>query len=99
MQNPGWVEFELGGQKLHFEAFKAKAGEVWIVFRDGTSGRQTYGAARFLYAQVHEDGSVTLDFNRAYNPPCAFTAFATCPLPPVENRISLPIPAGELYTG
>jgi len=69
--------------------------ELFFIFNDGTSGEETYGAARFLYATAPRDGKVVLDFNRALNPPCAFTPFATCPLPPPENRLKLRITAGE----
>lgn len=66
------------------------------MFADGTSGRETYGAGRFLAAPLPVDGRVRLDFNRAYSPPCAFTTFATCPLPPDQNRLALRVLAGEL---
>jgi uncharacterized protein (DUF1684 family) len=68
---------------------------VFFVFRDRTSGRETYGAGRFLKVPAAVDGRITLDFNFAYNPPCAFTAFATCPLPPPENWLPFAVPAGE----
>ena len=70
-------------------------GAVFIVFADRTCGKETYGAARFLYVDPPQDGKVVLDFNKAYNPPCAFTAFATCPLAPPENRLDLRVTAGE----
>ena len=66
------------------------------MFKDGTSNKTTYGAGRYLYTPLPKDGRVALDFNRAMNPPCAFTNFATCPLPPKPNRLTVPIPAGEL---
>ena len=70
--------------------------ELFFVFADGTSGHGSYPAGRFLEAAWPEaDGKVVLDFNRAYNPPCAFTLFATCPLPPAGNRLDLAIDAGE----
>lgn len=69
--------------------------QLFLVFADGTSGRETYGAARFLYVDPPRDGKIVLDFNKAYNPPCAFTAFATCPLAPPENRLDLRVTAGE----
>lgn len=69
--------------------------EVFFVFRDRTSGKETYGAGRFLRAQAAVDGRIVLDFNRAFNPPCAFTAFATCPLPPPENWLPFAVEAGE----
>ena len=69
--------------------------EVFFVFRDRTSGRETYGAGRFLKVPAPAGGKIRLDFNRAYNPPCAFTPFATCPLPPPENWLPFPVIAGE----
>ena len=66
-----------------------------FVFRDRSSGRETYGAGRFLKAPIGSDGKVVLDFNRAYSPPCAFTPFATCPLPPPENWLPVAVTAGE----
>ena len=70
-------------------------GLLFFVISDLTSGDQTYAAARFLYAAPPTDGKVILDFNKAQNPPCAFTAFATCPLPPKENQLTMAITAGE----
>jgi len=78
--------------------------EVFFVFRDRSSGKETYGAGRFLKVPAATmaatagpggDGKIGLDFNRAYNPPCAFTSFATCPLPPPENWLPFPVHAGE----
>jgi uncharacterized protein (DUF1684 family) len=68
---------------------------LFFVFADATSGKETYGAGRFLYAERPTDGKIVLDFNRAQNPPCAFTPFATCPLPPKENRLPFAVTAGE----
>ena len=70
-------------------------GRLFFVFRDLTSGKETYAAGRFLYADMPRDGRVVLDFNKAYNPPCAFTPYATCPLPPPENRLQVRVEAGE----
>lgn len=95
MQNVGRIDFTLRGEPLSLEAFSARDNQVWVILRDATSGRQSYGAGRFLYAPLADDGTVTLDFNRAYHPPCAFTHYATCPMPPRENILSLPIEAGE----
>jgi len=74
---------------------EAPDGPLFFIISDLTSGAETYGAARFLYADPPRDGKVTLDFNRAINPPCAFTPFATCPLPPKENRLPIAVTAGE----
>jgi uncharacterized protein (DUF1684 family) len=96
MLAPGRVEFSLGGRDLSLLPLMEEPGEteLFVIFRDGTSGDESYGAGRFLSARL--DGErVTLDFNKAYNPPCAFTPFATCPLPPPENRFAVKIRAGE----
>ena len=73
--------------------------ELFVMFKDVTSGRGTYGAGRYLYIPIPADptkpGRVRVDFNRAYNPPCAFNSFATCPLPPAQNRLALQVTAGE----
>lgn len=95
MTNPGRVEFSLHGQTLSLEAFASNENEVWFVFKDATSGRSTYGAGRFLYAPLRADGSVTIDFNKSYHPPCAFTPYATCPRPPKENILPVEVSAGE----
>ena len=94
-ENPGYVEFKLHGQSLRLEAFTNDAGDLWFIFKDATSGPLTYGAGRYLIAPLAPDGTVDLDFNRAYSPPCAFTRFATCPLPVKENILSVQIEAGE----
>jgi uncharacterized protein len=93
--SPGYAEFTKNGQLIRLEA-TAEDGALFFVFRDKTAGKSTYPAARFLTVPMPKDGRVVLDFNRAYNPPCAFTAFATCPLPTPQNRLSLEIPAGEM---
>jgi len=94
---PGKLEFTRDGK--HFEILPVieEPGDTqyFIVFADRTSGKETYGAARFLYIDPPKDGKVVLDFNKAYNPPCAFTPFATCPLAPPENRLDLRVTAGE----
>ena len=95
--NPGRVEFRLFSAVFSLEAFEASADQIWFVFKDATSGDSTYGAGRFLYATLGADGSVTMDFNRAYHPPCAFTDFATCPFPPAGNILPIAIQAGERY--
>lgn len=94
-ENPGWAEFELDGQPIHLEAFSSKPDEVWFVFRDATSKTETYPGGRFLYAPLQEDDTVLIDFNKAYSPPCAFTPYAACPLPPKENVLSVRISVGE----
>ncbi|MCC6458295.1 MAG: DUF1684 domain-containing protein [Caldilineaceae bacterium] len=97
-QSIGAVEFMLQGQSLRLLASATrKREELFIIFRDGTAGRQSYGAGRYLYANVDEADKVVLDFNKAYNPPCAFTPYATCSLPPRANVLSFSIEAGERY--
>ena len=71
------------------------AKQWFFIFKDPTAGRDTYPAGRYLYTDLPKDGAVTLDFNKAESPPCAFTAYATCPLPPPQNRLSVRIEAGE----
>jgi uncharacterized protein (DUF1684 family) len=99
---PGAVEFTISGQILRLEPVleEPNSTELFFIMRDATSKTSTYGAGRFLYTSlpdhgVAEPGEVWLDFNRLVNPPCAFTAYATCPLPPPQNRLSIEIPAGE----
>jgi len=98
MPNPGTAVFTVGGQKYELEALLESddADELFFMFKDGTSNKTTYGAGRYLYTPLPKNGKVTIDFNRAMNPPCAFTNFATCPLPPAKNRLSVAITAGEL---
>lgn len=87
--------FEVAGERVELLPMSVSEREVFFVFRDRTSGRDTYGAGRFLKAKPAQDGRIRLDFNFAFNPPCAFTAFASCPLPPPENWLSFPVTAGE----
>jgi uncharacterized protein (DUF1684 family) len=94
--NPGVVEFQRGEKTYRLEALDEGEGELFLIYADRTSGHGSYGAGRYLYAAMPDaQGRVTLDFNHGYNPPCAFTPFATCPLPPPENRLDLAIVAGE----
>ena len=94
--NPGAVEFERGGTTYRLEALDEGGDTLFLVFADRTSGHGSYGAGRFLDApRPDPQGRLVIDFNQAYNPPCAFTPFATCPLPPPENRLDLAIEAGE----
>lgn len=96
-QSPGTVVFNIGEETFELEAY-ASGDRLFFVFGDQTSGRQTYPAGRFLYAALPGDDGVTLlDFNRAYNPPCAFNSFATCPVASPRNRLAIRIEAGEKY--
>ncbi|TAK16829.1 MAG: DUF1684 domain-containing protein [Acidobacteria bacterium] len=98
MQNPGAVVFAVGGKAYRMEALLESddAKELFFIFKDETSNKTTYGAGRYLYTPLPKNGRVDLDFNKAKNPPCAFTDFATCPLPPAANRLALAVLAGEL---
>jgi uncharacterized protein (DUF1684 family) len=96
MESPGHVKFTLDGKEHNMAVITEDEDNFWFIFRDLTSGDETYPAARFLYtSRPDAGGKVTLDFNRAENPPCAFNAFATCPLPPPENRLQVRVEAGE----
>lgn len=99
---PGVAEFTLEGKTLRLEPVleEPTATELFFILRDTTSTKTTYGAGRFLYTGfpdhgLNRPGEIWLDFNRLFNPPCAFTAYATCPLPPPQNRLKVAIPAGE----
>jgi uncharacterized protein len=94
--SPGYVTFESEGKEYRLQAAKLKNGKLWFVFRDKTSGRTTHGGARQLTTDAPRDNVVDLDFNKAINLPCAFIPYATCPLAPKQNRLSLAIEAGEL---
>ena len=96
-QCPGYAEFRIGEKELRLYPIleEPNAQELFYIFRDQTSGQETYPAGRFLYSALPQDGRVVLDFNKAYSPPCAFTPYATCPLPPPENRLPVRIEAGE----
>lgn len=97
MANPGQVVFSKEGKEFRLEAVDEGDGRLFLIFADRTSGHETYAAARFLYAENPgpKGGITVVDFNKAYNPPCAFTTFSTCPTPPLQNRLDLRIEAGE----
>jgi uncharacterized protein (DUF1684 family) len=94
---PGYSVFQVGGKEYRLAPIIETPGakELFYIFRDLTTGKETYPAGRFFYSDMPKDGKVVLDFNKAYNPPCAFTPFATCPLPPRENHLQLRVEAGE----
>ena len=99
---PGVLRFTIDGTEYTLEPYLSgpENEQYFLIFRDGTSAVTTYGAGRYLYAAAAgEDGTTVLDFNLAYNPPCAFTPYATCPLPPPQNWLQASIEAGEMYTG
>ncbi|NUT19129.1 MAG: DUF1684 domain-containing protein [Hamadaea sp.] len=92
----GVLRFTVGGQDLALTAFDGGDGSLDLLFRDATSGVTTYAASRSLQVPTPDaDGRVWIDFNRAYNMPCAFTEYATCPLPPPENTLPVAVTAGE----
>lgn len=101
----GTLVFDLDGKTHRLDAVGEGSNKLFILFGDATNAHDTYGSGRFLYADVpvrsdaSADGYTTLDFNQAINPPCAFTAFATCPLPPKQNRLTAAIKAGEKRYG
>lgn len=98
--SPGAIEFQLKGKTFRIDALNEEGTtDLFLIFADQTTGKETYGAGRYLYAnQPGADGKVVVDFNKAYTPPCGFTAFATCPLPPKENKLPIRIEAGEKYS-
>jgi len=96
LKTPGLLSFRLNGQQFELRPVVEDEKKLFIIFRDLTTGKTTYGAGRYLYAELPKDGKVVLDFNRAENPPCAFTDFATCPLPPRQNYMKTAINAGEM---
>jgi uncharacterized protein (DUF1684 family) len=97
-QSPGYVTFRLMGHSYRLDPV-TEGNQLFFIFRDLTSTHTTYGAGRFLYSDPAREGKVILDFNKAENPPCAFTPYATCPLPPKQNRLPARIEAGEMRYG
>lgn len=93
----GYFVFDRAGKEHRLAAIgDAESESLWFIFADRTSGRETYGAGRFLYSEaMPANGKLLVDFNKAYNPPCAFNEYSTCPLPPLENRLDLAVTAGE----
>jgi hypothetical protein len=103
MISPGYVTFSRNGREFRLDPVLDE-GKLFFVIRDQTSGKTTYGAARFVYAAfpstgLSKPGTVWLDFNEAVNPPCMFTPYATCPLPPPQNRLPIEVTAGEKLYG
>ncbi|GHB25207.1 DUF1684 domain-containing protein [Mongoliitalea lutea] len=96
--SPGFVSFEKDGKVYQLDALDAN-NQLYLIFADASSGLETYGGGRYLYIDkpAPKKTEVIIDFNKAYNPPCVFTAYATCPLPPRENILDLYISAGEKY--
>jgi uncharacterized protein len=96
-ESPGYAVFRMNGKELRVRPILEAPGakELFYIFKDQTAGKETYPAGRYLYSDLPKDGQVILDFNKAYNPPCSFTDYATCPLPPRENHLDVRIEAGE----
>ncbi len=94
----GYAVFHYEGKEYTLEPV-IEDKQLFYIFKDLTAGKETYPAGRFFYSEFPKDGKVILDFNKAYNPPCAFTPYATCPLPPKQNRLPIRIEAGELKYG
>lgn len=96
----GTLHFTIDGTAYTLDAINEGGNTLFVAFADATSGNQTYGSGRFIDVEMpDESGNTFIDFNKAYNPPCAFTAFATCPLPPAQNRLTIAITAGEKKYG
>lgn len=93
-ESPGTLVFSVKGKEYRLDAV-GSLDDLFIIFADQTNKKETYGAGRFLYSSIEKDGTAWLDFNKAINPPCAFSPYATCPLPPKQNKLALAIPAGE----
>jgi len=98
MISPGKAVFTLDGQQLALDLFVKGQGGIWVIFKDKTNGSTSYGAGRYMDVEEVDAGHVLLDFNKAYSPPCSFTSFATCPIPPRQNHLPLKVEAGELYS-
>ncbi len=93
--SPGALAFKIHGKTYKLDTLDDDGG-YWVIFGDETNGEETYGGGRFLVIDKPDSlGNLTIDFNKAYDPPCAFTRFATCPLPPAQNRLAVKIEAGE----
>jgi len=95
----GFVSFELGGKNHELMVEELPDKRLFVQFMDLTNGNPTYPSGRYHYTEVHQNGRVFVDFNRAYSPPCAFTEYATCTFPPQENHLDVAVEAGEIYPG
>ena len=95
-RSPGAVVFSVAGRELSLDPILERGEtDYWIIFGDRTNGAGTYGGGRFVYVPPPVAGRTILDFNKAYNPPCVFTPYSTCPLPPLQNRLPIGVEAGE----
>ena len=95
--SPGYLQFEIDGESFQLDPTgKIESKKLFLIFADQTNGDETYGAGRFLSVDLpNPDSTIYIDFNKAYNPPCAFTKYATCPLPPKQNQLPIEVTAGE----
>jgi uncharacterized protein (DUF1684 family) len=99
-KSPGALVFERNGQTFRLDPVLERGEtDYFVIFGDTTNGKETYGAGRFLYVAPPVGGKTVIDFNKAYNPPCVFTDYATCPLPPAQNRLKVRVDAGEKEYG
>ena len=99
MKSPGRLKFILEGKEQSLQAVEEDDGSLFLIFADHSNEKETYKTGRFLYADKAVNGETVLDFNKAENPPCAFTPYATCPLPPAGNKLAVAINAGEKRFG
>ncbi|HEY5825889.1 MAG TPA: DUF1684 domain-containing protein, partial [Cyclobacteriaceae bacterium] len=97
--SPGTLVFSIDDKEYKLDVLKGNKEEYFVIFADATTGKETYGAGRFIYVKKQVDGKTIIDFNKSYNPPCAFTEYATCPLPPKQNTLTVAIEAGEKNYG
>ena len=93
------LKFSFNGELMMLDAQRLSSGAYYVIFNDQTAGNNTYNSGRYLVTEISDSNNVVIDFNRAYNPPCAFTNFATCPLPRPENILPIQIEAGEKFAG
>jgi uncharacterized protein (DUF1684 family) len=99
-KSPGKLLFDIEGKTYSLDVLEGSHNDYFVIFADATNGAETYPSGRFVYVSMPgTDDKTTIDFNKAYNPPCAFTPFATCPLPPKQNILSIEIEAGEKFDG
>jgi len=97
-KSPGKLSFDIDGKSYSLDVLEGSHDDYFVIFGDATNGLQTYPSGRFVYVpKAGADGTTFIDFNKAYSPPCAFTPYATCPLPPRQNILAVDITAGEKY--
>jgi uncharacterized protein (DUF1684 family) len=101
LESPGVAQFSIGGTTVQLEPVFEAPGDakLYFMFKDSTNGRETYGGGRYLYSDLPSSGRVTLNFNQAHNPYCAYNSYSTCQIPPLQNWLKVPIRAGEKKYG